>query len=255
MHLSDENSKNQEPNIPWHFLVGKNSCQRILILDYKLEYSAISFSKIYDEVYLFNLTFKYLQIIKEYADLNYIQNIRYFCGSTTPFLPFKDDNFDVVFINSELLYNKNKLLPEIGRILKQNGTLCYFAENKFSYKKMKNIIKFWAILFDLKPYRKRNQNRLSSYEHIRQLKNAGFEYTKIYSILPNPEEIESIEDPDRIKKIFNKKKPAPLKRSFNLKNILTGSCFVRKYLMPNLAFFSNKKGIGNSELDFIIADI
>ena len=85
-------------------------------------------------------TFKNLLALKKQADDYSIKNIRYFCGFDTLAVPFKENFFDVVFVNNELQIKTNPLfLGEIWRVLKYSGILYFSAENKLSYKKLQYI--------------------------------------------------------------------------------------------------------------------
>jgi len=222
-------------------------------MECNLEYSAISLAKKYDEVFACNQTVNNLMALKKQADINLITNIRYFCWFNSSFLPIKDNLFDVVYINNDFPKINSEFFSEVWRILKYNGTLYLSAENKFSYKKIQHFGKNFARFFLSANDRKRGEQSLSIYGYKKLLKKAGFKQTKVFSLIPNYNEIRTIEDIGRV--AFFKKKKDNDSESLNLKKIIKNSNITKKYLAHNLGFLSKKTGELDSTIDLIISEI
>ena len=127
-------------HIPWHLFIAGNSYQRILEIGCGRGFSTISLAKKYTEIYVCDQKLKNLFMLKKQAESHSLKNIHCFCGVNSPIVPFKDNIFDVVFINQELSLKTNRsFLTEVWRVLKPTGMVYFGADNKFSYKRFKQI--------------------------------------------------------------------------------------------------------------------
>lgn len=160
--------KSSMENIPWHLLIKNNSKQRALDLGCGMGFSTISLSEIYSDVYACDLCLENLQFIRNRARYLSRNNIKYACGFDAPHFSFKDNFFDVIFLNGVLEHVGNnfsfkdfgscsnilkllhlikflsgrtnpreaqsRFLGEIFRVLKHDGTLFIGIENRLSYR-------------------------------------------------------------------------------------------------------------------------
>ncbi len=153
-------------NLPWHLLIGIHGNHRVLDIGCGMGFAAIRLAQYYDQVYACDLTWENVQLVKKRAEYHSIRNIKYICGFDSPYFPFRDNFFDVVFLNGVLehvfdnpihkrkgdsskftrmgcllrsLVGKNNpktaqsdFLKEINRVLAHDGTLFIGIENRLS---------------------------------------------------------------------------------------------------------------------------
>jgi len=241
-------------HIPWHLFIVGDSYQRILEIGCGRGLSTLSLAEKYNEVYACDHKLKNLLILKKQAKIHSIKNIRCCCGFKVPVIPFKDNVFNVVFINQNLSLKTNSVfLAEVWRVLKDTGMVYFGAENKFSYKKLKQIKEKIVNIFPPFQNSEHKDQTLSIYGYKKLLKKSGFTSTEIFSLMPDSNQTNSMEALDH-KAPFNIKKS---KHSGNLsiKKRVKNSKIIKKYMTPFFGIFSKKTSDLKNTVDTIIGEV
>ena len=141
-------------------------------------------------------------------------------------LPYRESTFDLIILNGVLEYTAQgqkgspkdthiKILKYVRRLLKRGGLFYLGIENRYYLKfllgfrdhyemRFSNILPRWLSTF-ISKYILKNEvrNWIYSYNgYLRLLSEAGFNYPRFFTALPNyksPEYITPIEDKERIK--------------------------------------------------------
>jgi len=258
--------KVHQEQLAWLTLIDLDNKGRVLDFGCGLGFSSLSLSKIFHEVYAVDLAFENLMYIKDQSESKYIDNIKLICGFNTAYLPFKDNFFDVIYLNEFLdsilknetskshFQKKNaqklyiKYIDEIKRILKPNGHVYMSFENGFSYK---NYIQFSTefLKFIYISYINTVNKNIVNIRYFKKLfHKAGFESLRFYSLIPSIDFISEVIDIEGSPTFLNNL----LKLKMNKESIKQSKNFV-KNLSQNFGIIAKSQStISNNSIEIII---